>query len=164
MRHTAQTTSLKPWPHALINWSGNSFLPFKGEKHQWWKQEYAFFVSLKTYWSTVVLTLMWRTMHCLLLSYDGINAWKVRVSSFAFRRLLCMAAFDWSRNRNFHGQVFKQKKSTCSYKRIKAREALFLFVCVFLCLRTWSQTSVEREKLGRGKEKTPLWADVDYVV
>ena len=88
-----------------------------------------------------------RTIHCLLLSYEGINAWKV--SSFAFRRLLCLAAFDWSRNRNFYGQVFTQKKSTCWYKRIKAREALFWFVCFF----SLPESLVANERRARGTKK-----------
>ena len=81
------------------------------------------------------------------LSYEGINAWKV--SSFAFRRLLCLAAFDWSRNRNFYGQVFTQKKSTCWYKRIKAREALFWFVCFF----SLPESLVANERRARGTKK-----------
>lgn len=164
MRNTAQTTSLKPWPHALINWSGDSFLPFKGEKHQWWKQEHVFFVALKTYWSTVVLTLMWRTIHCLLLSYEGINAWKVRVSSFAFRRLLCMAAFDWSRNRNFYGQVFTQKDRPACIKGLKhERPCSCLFVFFFAWEPGRKRASSERN-WEEANKKTPLWADVDYVV
>ena len=48
---------------------------------------------------------------------------------------------------------FQTKKSTCSYKRIKAREALFLFVCLFLCLHE-SLVANERRARGAGKRQT----------